>query len=322
MDNIKDTIAQDFLSRKVPNVAQQFKDLPQTGTYEEFEDLPYYPDIFSDHIQGYTQYHDGRRMYYVFTQSLKGRSSGRIIIKKTPKGDCDEIETPDGWNHPGGIQAVGRFLFVPCEHGEESRVFVYDLVDSRLVHTLEFAHKAGCLGITDIQHGGTTQYLLVIGDNTVYHGYLMEIPKDGKMSTLKCESLGKFELTGLDGKVVKGGKIDCQGFGLVTEEGTGDVYMVALKSNGKDKFTYEDFAYLIKLKVDKPIGFHKDTIARRHLKNNGGVTGVAGSHFRWGAGIRVDLNNRLAVLVTSRNIIGKLDEKGLALNKLDTTWWI
>lgn len=301
---------------KLANVPDQFSALPEKGTHEKVENMPYFSNVAVDHIQGYTQYQSDK-MYFVFTHSLDGRGSGRIIVKHGMKDQHQEIRTPEGWNHPGGIQMLGKYLFVPCEKKEGSMVFVYDLEEKKLdpVVKLSFWHRAGCVGITELTHNGTPHYCMVIGDKTNYHAYIMKVPDDMKNLTYDGGGLGTFTLENIP---KKDNKIDCQGFGLVTDTTNNKVYMVAL--HGRTKVTtYEDWAYLIPLSVKSPITIDASAIKSKHLISTGHVGGVAGTHFRWGAGIRVTPGGKLVILATSRNIIS---EGTGNKNYLDTNYWV
>lgn len=298
----------EYLSIKVENVKQKFTALSETGVHEKFEEFPYFSNIGVDHIQGYTQYQNDNKTYYIFTHSASGRDSGHVLITDALKGWCKEIPTPSGWNHPGGIQTIGQYLFVPCEKDNESRVCIYDLEESprlEVKKTLDFDHNAGCLGITDFLIENNRYYLLLVGDQSKYHAYISEI-NDSGISGLSFKGIGSISLDNIHGK-----KIDCQGFGLVTDK-NGQVYMIALMSHGKG-LTYEDRGYLIKVNATKTSVNYEDSGQNKHFISKGGISGVDGSHFRWGAGIRITPDGRLVMLATSRNII--------AGTHLDTSYW-
>jgi len=71
--------------------------------------------------------------------------------------------------------------------------------------------------------------------------------------------------------------------------------------------------YLIKLTISNNTINHEN-LKSKHLVSKGGVSGVAGTHFRWGAGIRVTPDGKIVLLATSRNII--------AGGSLDTNYWV
>lgn len=78
----------------------------------------------------------------------------------------------------------------------------------------------------------------------------------------------------------------------------------------------KDYVYCFEILVNvmektiKPSTMH-DCV---HLTNKGGVVGTAGTHFRWGAGIRITKGGKLVILATSRNVI--------AGTRLNTNYWV
>ena len=110
--------------------------------------------------------------------------------------------------------------------------------------------------------------------------------------------------------------IDCQGFGLITShsydkkgEEQEVPYMIAPVYQDS-----EDWIYLIELDFS---GSSFSMIPRicRHLKNDGGLPGEAGTHFRWGAGVCITSDSKLKILATSRNIVST------GVTKLNTNYW-
>lgn len=218
------TNAEQFLSIKLDDVENEFKNLPETGTHEKISGLPLIENIILYHVQGYTQIGDGPT--YIFTHT---GDSGSVIIKPSTNEDGLHFSTPGGWNHPGGIQAIGQYLFVPCEEGKQSQVVVYSLEElasrklPRKKQLSFFPHSAGCLGITDLLIEGEPHYLLVIGDQNNYHCYLSKIPNDiSELSVASFKKIGKIAFR------MRDKDIKCQGFGLVTDT-KNQVYMIALQ---------------------------------------------------------------------------------------------
>jgi len=298
----------DHLSRKVADIVSQFENVPKRGVHDRFTGLPYFSNIIADHISGYTQYvDDDGNLLYILNHQIKNDSSCRILFSKNLNGPFEKINTPASFNHTGGIQAVGKYLFVPCSRGDNSIVAVYDLKTRKEKPVIDFIHMAGssAVGITDFIHNGTTYYLLLVSQGTTYNAYIAKVPKDGDMAKAVFKERGNFVLRNLPSNV-HGRDIKCDGFGLVTErkEGIPDkVYMIGLQPDTHG-LTYRDMMYLIELTInDTEVGFVRDTIKDKHLTSVGGVAGDAGTHFRWGAGININASNNLVVLATSRNII-------------------
>lgn len=312
----------DLFAYRVNDVQTAFANLPKDGTEENFRRLRYFANFIAEHVQGYTQYQNGSQIYYLFTHHTEGDYGYVLETDKTgDSGNAKNWQTPEGYNHPGGIQCAGQFLFVPCEKDKSSKVFVYDLLgENKLVKTLDFNHRAGCLGITDYQKDGKRYYLLVIGDKTTYHVYRAEITDKvvEDFSEINFSSMGNFNLEDKTFSEIKdNGKrenhkasLDCQGMGLITEATSEDVYMLAPV---KEK-TNQDWIYLIKLNIG---GTSVTTEPKtcRHITSHGGISGVDGIHFRWGAGMRVTPGGNLVVLATARNILVK------DTTSLNTNFW-
>ncbi len=308
---MKELETKEHLSFKVNNVTDAFKNLPQKGKHEKFTRLPYFANIAPEHIQGYTQYENGK-LHFVFTHSSKG-DYGRIVITDGLTNKAKRIHTPKNWSHPAGIQCIGKYLFVPCGTDSKSKLCIYDvnelanedLETNPPLKTIDFNHRGGSVGIVDFSLDGTPHYLLVLGDRGTYHAYISPIPVDGDITKTNFSRIGSYFVN-----YKKDKKIDCQGFGLVTDT-SGEVFMIALSSHGKG-LSYADWGYLIGLSVTKT-SITPTEINRRQFINNGGIDGVDGPHFRWGAGIRVTPSGKLVLLTTSRNII--------IGGNLDTTYW-
>lgn len=307
-----------ILSAQLINVPNQFVSIPQKAVRNE--KIHFLPDSYNkteDHIQGFTQYEHNNNVYFIFSHSGMTAKGGHILIatnasEKSLK-KVYEITTPDGWNHPGGIQAIGDYLFVPCENSGKSIVLVYNLLNIIIgestvpVQTVSFNHNAGCLGITSFGVGKSAKYLLLLGDSSRYHAYtfsnINKIDEDLSYS-------GDFVLDNIGGK-----KMDCQGFGLVTDAADNKIYMVALMSHLKaNPATYADWGYLIELLSPQKNIYYEYSNQCTHFSNVGGhIGGTYAVHFRWGAGIRVNNSGKLTLLATERNIID---------GKLDTNFWV
>lgn len=302
----------DMYAHRVSNIEAAFDALPTKGFHEKFVHMRYFSNIAVEHIQGYTQYEGGGHLYYLFTHHTSGEYGHILLAKDYIDADNKEdyIMEQD-WEHPGGIQSIGQYLFVPCEKDKKSKIFIYDICgDFKKPNlSLEFKHRAGCLGITDFQRGSKRYYLLLVGDQQKYYAYISEVGSD--ITQLDFKDCGSIDLPNSESKDFFNGKdINCQGFGLVTDDKE-NVYMIALMYHYP-----KDWAYLLKLNVSvegKSIGY--ECCKKSHLKSVGGVAGSAGTHFRWGAGIRVTPNKNLVILATSRNIISA------GYHTLDTNFW-
>lgn len=300
------------------DIKKAFEYLPQKGTSQQFKHLRYFSNIGVEHIQGYAKVETSSDTYYVFTHHTDGNYGYLLISKSTDDEDTVSIPLENGWNHPGGIQSIDKYVFIPCEKDNESTIFVYDVPLKSMVRSIKLDHRAGCIGITRVDE----KYVIVVGDKETYHVYLADIPQH--MSELEIKKVSSFVLKDTKFDEVKGNKdgktrtksIDCQGFGLVTslpydepKKNEKVPYMIAPVYQGN-----EDWIYLIELKFSDS-NFSIQPRICRHLKNEGGISGVDGTHFRWGSGVHVSSNRELEILATSRNIISS------GVTKLNTNYW-
>ena len=279
--------------------------------------MKYISNIGFEHVQGYTQYQDGSDYTYLFTHS--GGKGYLLTTTGTDDKNTKTIEMDKDFSHPGGIQAIGKYLLIPCEKDSGSKIYVYDIKEKELKQPIKFKgkkngelkHKSGSLGITDFEIDGTRYYLLlacaITKDPTKCYCYIAKA--DDEITNVEFSSIGDFILE--DTKKDEKKDLECQGIGLVTDGGNGNVYLIALYSQGKS--TYSDYAFLFKITATTS-SIENEEIDYRHFTSKGGLLGTGGTHFRWGAGIRITPSGRLVLLATSRNII--------AGTFLDTNHWI
>ena len=305
-----DTKIEDMTAYRLDDAVLSLNKLKTEGIYEKIKGLRYFSNLGIEHVQGYTQYEKDGNLHLLLTHHTVGHY-GYVLQSINFSEDTKSFRTPFGWSHPAGIQCLGQYLFVPCEEGAEARIFVYDVLRNMAkVKVLRCSHRAGCLGVTDFKRGDDTYVLLLVGDQQVYYAYVAK--KCSWMKDLNFEPFGKIDLganrTEDEDKFFDRKPVNCQGFGLVTDKNE-EVHMLALMTH-----SCEDKVYMLKINIDfgkKSISYETETSA--HLINKGGIVGDYGSHFRWGAGIRVTPQKKLVILATSRNII--------AGTKLDTTSW-
>ena len=144
--------------RKVKDIEKQFENLKENGHFLKYTNLNYYSHYANEHVQGCTRTIIDGIEYTVFSHNIdsgKRNNHGYLFRKSGAKTkDTLKVPTPDGWKHPGGIQAIGKYLFVACERGSTSKLFVYDLSisnDMPIVYEKEFScHSASSVGITEV----------------------------------------------------------------------------------------------------------------------------------------------------------------------------
>lgn len=301
-----------YLSAKAKEVRAAFKAIKQHAQKEVFYNFPYFNKIGVEHIQGYIQCEFGGKRMCIFTHKVDG-GPGRIILTDGPGGKVTVIKS-GCYSHPGGMQAIGKYLFVPCEKEDTSKILIYDLekIDTGMEtpeHCVTFHnHRATCLGITDFTKNGVPHYLLIVGVGEQYYAYIAEVPANIKF--LKFSAVGEFTLD----KEPSGhyDVIRCRSFGLVTDT-ENQVYMVAMATHGCG-VKNEDYAYLIEI---DPSDVKSYRYAEYHRLMNDSVQGYYRTHFVWGAGVRINPDGQLMLLATSRNIIGSSS----CYNTLETNYW-
>jgi hypothetical protein len=296
---------------KVENVEQSLSFLKKSGTLYIFKgeckglSLPYIPLVGSNsHVQGVASYKD----YLILTHSSESKDAktGSIIIlnQKSLK-IVNKMNTPEGYNHPGGIQQIGNYLAVSLEHHpdvktKESCIRFYDL--SRLSDTqlpillgkpiiYRGADKAGAVGVTSYIENGIEKLVLAVNDggNVVFYK-----SNERLLSDPECV----FEIINNEPFKING---DIQNICLVTDKQE-KIYMIAFKSAADDLglpvVDYVDL-YLIDITTKKI----STIISNIHfICDHGTVFPGTGVHFRWGAGIRVVSPQKIEVLATKRNI--------------------
>ena len=325
---MQETAGKIRLSYKVNDVPQAFKNLPEDGKKETFKNLPEKARKETEHIQGYTQYEENGTYQYLFTMNANGHG---YLLKTAKDGQSVQIEIHKDWSHPGGIQAIGTKLLIPCEKDDKSKIFVYDIEKAKMVCDSEdnaagikyrdsngqikdtFPHKAGSVGITDFKLNGDDYYLLIVlaiwtdgtATKSVCNGYIAKIMSEDIMEHTFVK-IGDFFLKDKDGNVNIA--LDCQGIGLVTDTNN-KVYLVALHSVSY-LFSYKDLAFLFEITAtEQSLG--AEQVDKRHFTSKGD-SGAYGTHFRWGTGIHITPKGKLVLHATSRNIDNK---------KLNTNYW-
>lgn len=283
----------------VPDVRSAFGGLPVNGSLTNLQGFTGNYDSISCHVQGYTQYDNAAgNSYALLTHSVTSAPYAHIVAGTKNGSDKYGFKTYlKDWNHPGGIQGIGDYLLVPTEQETQAHISLYDLrslpvQELRKVESFDLAvnHKAGALGITTYKDtAGTEYYLLIVAhldeSNSVYHVY--RAPAARGIENASFAEVGSF-----------GFQKDFQGFGLVTEEDTNDVYLIGLWSQTEGA-SYADYAYLYQINTQNwTIGPELDQI---HMISNGGGIGTFGVHFRYGAGVFVTEDQQLILSATERN---------------------
>ena len=288
-------------ANKVVDVKNKFAALPIDGVQSNLEGFPGSYDPTVNHIQGYAQYDScDHTRYSILTHSVGTAPYAHIVAGPKTGSDKWGFKTYlQNWRHPGGVQVMGDYLLVPSEQDASAHIALYDLrslavKELRRVETFDLAvsHKAGALGITSYEDKNGIEYYVMIvahldGENTVYHVY-RALASNG-IENARFSEVGSFE-----------SDKDFQGFGLITEDGTNDIYMIGLWSPSEGVI-FADYAYLYQLNTETwTIG---EALQQIHMVSVGGMAGMMGVHFRYGANVYVADDGTLTLSATERNSV-------------------
>jgi len=299
-----------MLSYKVPDVPAKFETIEAKGTgkgeQSYYKNLPNVSSkLHMKHVQGYTRAYLKSGIIASFFTHTDGHTimtnySTDVVIHKYQR-------TGSTYDHPGGIQSIGQYLFIPYEEDGKSVVVVEDIENSLSeVNRFSFNHKAGAVGITDFTITTITNtndtnkksyYLLLVGDDDKYYAYIAEVSDSISISGLTFTSAEYFTLK----------DVNCQGFGLVTDTNN-NVYMIATHARGSGA-PYHDEVHLVRIKINIDSGGKKsvshEKLKTKQLESSDG--GPEGIHFRWGAGIFIRNDGTFDLLATRKYIeSGKL----------------
>lgn len=292
----------------VKNIEQQFDEIKDKGHFLRYTSLGYSSHLADEHVQGCTKAIINDIEYTIFSHSISKSDKQGFIFRKSGATSKDTLKKaiPDGWKHPGGIQAIGKYLYVACENGSASKLFVFDLSqpkDMPIVYEQEFScHSASSVGITNVTYNNKDSLLLVMNSTPCCHFYISDVPANDSFSNVRFNKIGELSLRDSD----KDGN-DYENIALFTEVGENgeNVYMFVPENQPKG-ISYHDHAELYKLKIDPKIEYPKVSVVsfkKRKLCRKGGVGGFSGVHFRWGACAYIDKNGKLTVFATARSMI-------------------
>lgn len=292
--------------------------------------------IDPDHIQGYARYTTSNGVSYdIFCRSDREDSEHKGWLTICNKNKAFEFRTPEKeFNHPGGMQIVDDFLFVPVEKGEndekgnmQSYICLYDLRplewDESPVLVDEFRvffdHKAGMLGVQKISVtvDGTPKdkWVFAIHDNNRFHLYCEKEKQEDGPVTGKRGAPCSSELTEIFN--VKSEEYDFHNVNLIYYENK--LYLFGFRSVDASvvplldqPLSFNDYVALYEVvfkfpKPEEPENEEKNNyikkIAEKHFVTNTTEPTLSSLdiHFRFGAGVTYS-SNRLEMYATIRNL--------------------
>ncbi|WP_310409965.1 hypothetical protein, partial [Chamaesiphon sp. OTE_8_metabat_110] len=272
----------------------------ETGTLFEFNGEPWIPNMVESHVQGVARYGN----YLLLSHNNKGYSHGFIIVLNVESMKMvHKICTPDEhYNHPGGMQVIGDYLMVPVENSSysQSLIHFYDLsmmTDSEPPKNETFGitrefDGAGAAGITNYTDSETEYYLLAAYNNGAIDFY--------KSNGNPISNDPGFQ------EILFSATISCETYDsicLLTDVNQ-QIYMIGFRTYNLGG-SNEDYADLYEIDLQKKCV--SQVIPSRHFyTEHGGFIGLAGVHFRWGAGLKIVNDSSLNFLATQRNFVGDL----------------
>ncbi len=272
-----------------------------------------------DHVQGVAYYRnshlDGSKVcdyFSLFSTNDQFDTTGSIIVcdlQNRTQAFYFDLDGHSGMdlNHPGGMQVIGDFLVIGKETQlgssvQASEIVFYNLsgmaIDTPpawLSYSIaRLGKKAGAVGITRFTNqSGESRYLLAVYDNGDIDFYV----SNSQFSFVDNPSDGAFELFANCTASQSG----YSSINLVTED-SGNIYMVGFRSEDSDG-SYADFADLLRISLDEDNQTASlIQVDSRHMyTEQSTIIGIEGIHFRYGAGIAFDENNKLNFVATQRN---------------------
>lgn len=323
-------------SFKVKDVETLFKNISQKGEYQAIYNIPYFPDC-PHHIQGITKAYTKSNLssstsyteYTIISHSSNGLIKGGCIYvqKSGDKKTTKRFYMPNKMKHPAGMQAIGPFVYIPCEKGNGMALYIFDIrtmEDENIkgfCYRQEFNHPGACVGITDCicedEKGEKDyKYLLVVNENPKLHFYISRMCDDKDENgnlLLSFEEIKNPKDISLKEEF---GYSDFEGMGLVTDE-SGTPYLIAFNMH---KETHNvDRMCLLKINIVNGIPSVEklkgdNSQVRTMVAVQKVILGELGVHFRWGTGLLVTHDNQIEITSTGRNIIGG--------EKVETNRWI
>ncbi len=299
-----------FRNIKFKNVEEywaKFKDR-QCRHSHKLSGEPAVPNMVESHVQGFGKIHDPKNGRYISIASHnnKGYSKGFMMYMNCgPKDKTIKQDVPqEHFNHPGGLQTVGDFMFVAVEDSKYESSFVrlcnltrlFDGEKPDWVSTDDFVitmpdHGAGMVGATTYtDKDGKEKVLIAPCDNGKLYIYQTDIGTD--MPVAKGVMPKLLNVQKIDGSV--------QGISLITQTDN-TIYLVALCSS-KSTFTFKDTISLWKCEFKDGKPTFKKIGDSLHVSTSGG--GATGVHLRYGAGVGIIKETSLEFFATQRNFVG------------------
>ena len=279
-----------------------------------FNGEPLVPNMVESHIQGFGMLIDSKgNEYGVASHNNKGYSEGFMMYLSSKKAIKQYIPI-EHFNHPGGIQIVGDYVFVAIENSEHNESYIrlcdlrnlFENEEPTWIAKEDFSihmpkHGAAAVAATRYRSKDGDKVLIV--PSTPSTLYIYQADAGTKLPVAETESI-LLATQNVD-SISADATGNIQNLNLVTQEnenGEDTVYMFVYiaKKNG---VSFSDSMELWKFNSDN--NTFKKVGENFHMKTSGG--GAAGIHFRYGAGLQIKDSNIL-FYATQRNFVGgKMD---------------
>ena len=285
---------------KLNNAKEAFSAIPNKGQSKCMEGPGDILVSAKNHIQGIAAHLDTTNRTKYFITHSTNKDHGKIYIFDAGSTKyIEEVNTDDGYNHPGGCQVIGDFLIVGLENenNNKSKIKFYKIKNQKKdgLELLPFdiiQNDRGCgaAGITAYEENGQTRYVLAAYDNgrtTIYRSNTKKLD-DPQLSFEKVINL-KFK------------QKDYSSLCLFTDINN-NIYSAGFRSEMIDleveKIPSDDYVDLYHLNF-KDSQFSKIDSEHMYTEHFLGPLGV---HFRYGGGLRIKSSNELELYATQRNI--------------------
>ena len=288
---------------KLSDVPGAFESVSQKGQAIKVTGEPWIPNIAESHVQGFVTYNNS---YALATYNNKGYSNGQLCtIDLSSHALISSIDTPPAnYNHPCGMQIIGDYCVMAIENSayKQSFVYFYDMTTIGIQKTptpLSYVLPrpqagAGAAAITNFtDQSGVERYLLGVYDNGTIDFYV----SDGQ--PLPNPTFGDIQFSV---QTEHGGYSNIS---LLTDVGQG-LWLVGYRSSGT--IVYDDYMDLYQITLQDGGTTKISTSMSIHMvtDHGGGVVGVDGVHFRWGAGLQINPDGSLTMLATQRNFVANM----------------
>lgn len=278
---------------KIRNFLTLINSINTSGDKEYLYGEPRVPNMVESHIQGLAKH----TSFTVVSHNNKGYSKGFYMILDGSEDYLKFDSYDEHYNHPGGIQVIGDYLICAVENSsnDQSHIRLYDLSGAsvkqapKIISTFDIQsdqHGAGAVGIANYSEGKDEYYLVAATDKEKCRIYRSK--PNQEIQSASFSELFQYDLP-----------YQFQNIALVCDT-QNTVYLIGFRDKYKIT-TYEDSLEIYSIDIQAKKLANVKSI---HMHtNHGDIIGLAGVHFRWGAGIKIKSENEFKLYATQRNFV-------------------